>query len=221
MAKRLINFILIISLLVGCSQADNKSNIERVNRFENHIGNENAKLLTEIIDSFDSLLHTEFNCKSDIDCYILFLQSVYNQKDINFITNLPESKRIELKNKIVNTGLRKDIWQYEFELRQDTSFYIEEIFPVDWTDSMKTEVLANSDSVVTYNIFGSFLTGLELVQDNDSSLINYIDAIKATGGMSNSLLAQGLLYAHDNYGINDYFLKRIVTTEFFLLYLNI
>jgi len=216
MTQRLINFIFIISLLIGCTPNDN----ERISKFENHLGIDKAEVLTEIVETFDSLLHSEFDCKSNYDCYILFLESVENQDDISFITNLPESKRLELKTKIVNTGLRKTIFEYEFEVRQDTSNIIQEIFRADCPDSLKNEHIANSDSVVNFKIFGNYVTGLELVQENDSALINYVDAIIATGGMSYSLLSSGLLYAHEHYGFSEYFLKRIVVTEFFLLYLN-
>jgi len=218
MTNRLILFFIVGCILIGCSQTDKKIQKDKVVKFENHFGKERAILLNEMVEIFDKLLLEEYNCQTQIlDCYISFLKDVQDQKKIEFI-NVPEKERIRLKARIDSTGFRKDIWIFEYEKKQDSTFLDDDI-PVTIQEGFSDSLWnASQDSTVENNINGYFLTGLELIQENDSLIIGYVDDLKSANVLSPTISSRGLLYAINNYEINEYFFKRIVVAEYFVLF---
>ncbi len=208
--------ILILVFIFSCTQGKN----DRVNEFENSLGERETKYLNELVNDFDSFLNKKYkNEKFKFKKYLTEI-SESNQPDIWKIDRykLEEFKKTNLFAK------------YD-SVYPDSVWYDNNVFNVLYSDSgvgitnsiafiNEENMESNIDSII--NSLKSkpklkeiepsyFQIALESTMTKDSLIHNYLDARKTAGTISIRLIAGGLL--HDLNPENEYFAKRIIIMQ--------
>jgi hypothetical protein len=90
-----------------------------------------------------------------------------------------------------------------------------EIIPImNSTDSVEGMTYKEwSDSSLSFNRNGKFIYALEKFSNNDSTIIEYLDAKEAVGNISPSLISSGLLASISN--PSEPFVKKIILLEIY------
>jgi len=150
---------------------------------------------------------------------------------------------LQVIRKVESSGLRKEFWTYNYEeyipyyyhqylidsiknenpdtiLRIDSNqiqrIYNsdEEILIIENPDSIDGMSYKEwSDSLLDFNWRGQFTFAIDKFSINDSVILEYLDAKEATGNISPSLIASGLLYRDPD--LSEPFVKRIILMELY------
>jgi len=208
--------ILILFFFFSCTQGKN----DRVNEFENSLGERETKYLNELVNDFDSFLNKKYkNEKFKFKKYLTEI-SESNQPDI---WKIDKNKHEEIRK--TNLFAKYD------SIYPDSVWYDNNVYNVLYSDSdvgitnsiayiNEENKESNIDSII--NSLKSkprhkeiepsyFQIALESIMTKDSLIQNYLDARKAAGTISIRLVADGL-----HYGLkpeNEYFAKRILIME--------
>lgn len=208
--------ILILVFFFSCTQGKN----DRVNEFENSLGERENKYLNELVNDFDSFLNKKYkNEKFKFKKYLTEISE----------SNQPDIWKID-KNKLKEIKKTNLFAKYD-SIYPDSVWYDNNVFNVSYSDSnvgIKNSVAIinkenqnlNIDSMI--NSLKSkprlkeiepsyFQIALESIMTKDSLIQNYLDARKAAGTISIRLIAGGLL--HDLKPDNEYFAKRIIIMQ--------
>ncbi|MBN2395038.1 MAG: hypothetical protein JXC36_01085, partial [Candidatus Atribacteria bacterium] len=226
MRNTTIYFILLFLFSCNFQKSDYQKNIIL---FENHIGKENAKELTKLINEFEKYLEEKYPNEAIDSAYTFFLRNInsgyvsYHAVGINKIWDkrLMEIKdRSSFKNEIY---LYTDsVWLENGEIKYSTCYY--------GADTVRNEsgefIIPNGDNedsvriymddikkMKEFNLNGKYYTGLDLIKGQDSVIIGYLDAKFAAGCISSKLFSQGFLYSKPDF--KNYFHKRIFIVELF------
>lgn len=225
MKKFLIYFSLLF--IVSC-QSDLEKRIEI---FENHIGEENAKGITEFVNEFENYLTEKYPNYIIDSAYYHFLSNIQNDFKNWQMIGISEEWEKKLKSTRGKTTFRNEIylftdsaWVENNEVKIRSAYYREKDTIRFESGGILMRHSENVDSVLSFiknevglldfNLNGKYYTGLQKSKGNDTVIINYLDAKQAAGFVSFPLFKQGFLYNKPNF--SDYFHKRIFLIE--LLY---
>jgi hypothetical protein len=214
-------FIIVIAVLLFSCNENKKIEGERINRFENSLGEKETKYLNEIVRDFDSYLMTKFKDKKS--------ESEFKQ----YLTELSESENPDfwkIDNIKLDKYLNSNLFAKYDSIYPDTVWYDNNVINVSFASSIgiansiapikrKNQEL-NIDSLINSiktqprlnEIEPSyFQIALESIMTEDSLVLNYIDAKQAAGTISSRLIASGLIYNLSPE--TEYFAKRIMIME--------
>ena len=211
-----ILIILILVFIFSCTQGKN----DRVNEFENSLGERETKYLNELVNDFDSFLNKKYkNEKFKFKKYLTEISE----------SNQPDIWKID-KNKLEEIKKTNLFAKYD-SIYPDSVWYDNNVFNVLYSDSdvgitnsiafiNKENKESNIDSII--NSLKSkprlkeiepsyFQIALESIMTKDSLIQNYLDARKTAGTISIRLIAGGLL--QNLKPDNEYFAKRIIIMQ--------
>lgn len=187
--KKISIIIISIFLIFSCQNIDSKTNESRIILFEKFLGKNKANALTLKVVDFEKFLQTNLSEISIEKSYAKYLEIIKSGAYDEYSWNYNATEKKQINKLFESSGLKQEIWNYNPSLTNEE-------FPLK-----------------TFNKFGKYLKGLELIQESDSTIINYIKIKKAIGDVSKNILADGLL--KNNVDFSDYFIKRIIVVEFY------
>lgn len=225
--KHILISAIAILMFSCCSQMSDK---EKIEIFENHIGKENARLLTEKVEFLekcfkihDKGLTTEESYKN----YVGWIESLGNR-----LWKIDWKKYDSLNNTILNSPLGKEIWmtkdsvwidgemqKTKYVYRGEDGSIISSFVDVETYDPSIDKNWEERPSVCWCNDFkpfnkdGKYLEALNLVSKNDTILQDYLGVKDGNYGISPGYLAGYFLSGKVDY--SNYFVKRIIVVEMF------
>ncbi len=215
--------------LIVLTACHNQNVDPRIETFESFLGEDNSELLSEKVKSFELFLKMNFNDLSIEKAYLKYLKSIEDGEFEYAYWKYDGTGYTEINKLIEESGLRREIW-----LKPDTVWIVDGKLYYEYTyfDSKDTfltqgnslfpedDLIVNQDSIIktekqpsTFNINGKYIRGLELVKDNDSAIITYIDNKHALINVAPTIVAGELLYYKADF--SDYFIKRIIAIELY------
>jgi len=233
----LIRLSLVLLVVIGCQPEALKEVDQELQTFNSFIGESKASTLTLVVEAYDKFLQENYPDIEGSEATKAFLEDV---RDNEVGTLLPSTFATEqnnvLREKVENTGLRKEIWiastedydyKLEYGLEDDTvkADYIliedieEEIIPIVETgiDSAELENLKKqSKEIILFHTYGKYLQGLKALNSTDNTILGYIEVKELAGSISPSLIAGGLLKSTPKGGFTNSIIKRIVVVELYL-----
>lgn len=181
-------FVWLATLFIPTQQDD------CLEKFNNTLGKERAKVLTLIVDQMDSVINTQEG-KTYADRQKALIRPIAYGPDRRLDYNL--SSRLEIQAKIKSAGLDSAIWDMYFRQKNGQKIKVRDV-----------------------NIYGPFMNALrETMQcDRDSLIFEYVNAIEVAGNISPSLVAVGVLDNFKGVHFSNPIVKRILVAEFYIHY---
>jgi hypothetical protein len=201
----------------------------RIDTFEEFLGLEYSDLLTKRVESLDQFIRDNFYEHILSEGYRKYLKTIesgeFKRSDWDYSNTGIDS----LNALFERSGLWKEIyekpdtvWIEGDKLHFKTTYFDGQDTLVGEGYNLGQDIgqISNVDSLIqhemnnlTFNLYGKFLRGMDLVQALDSTIILYVDAKQAAGNISPEIIASALLKMDAN--LSDYFVKRIIAIELF------
>lgn len=202
--------ILYLLCIPGCfaSCIPNHKEAKQLEEFYSVFNQEQKEAFELAIISFDQFLERNFSEGQTPEKKLLqFLEEVKDPaKYKRWEFGRVEAGEVLLK--FEESGLRKEIWLYDFE--KDS-----EIYEVIQLTEKGGVVVNETDSLKFFNIWGNYLQGLLNIRNPSQFVTDYAEAKYIAGFMSTSLMAEGILASLDKTTGNQSILKRILVAEFY------
>ena len=201
----------------------------RIDTFEEFLGHEYSELLTKRVESVDQFIRDNFYEHGLSEGYRKYLKTIesgeFKRSDWDYSNTGIDS----LNALFEKSGLWEEIyekpdtvWIEGDKLHFKTTYFDgkDTLVGEGYTFGQDIGHISNVDSLIqqemnnlTFNLYGKFFRGLDLVQAPDSTIISYVDAKQAAGNISPEIIASALLKMDAN--LSDYFVKRIIAIELF------
>ncbi|MCU4166669.1 hypothetical protein [Carboxylicivirga caseinilyticus] len=194
--------------------------------FELSIGEENSRTLTMLVNDFEeNYLAKHYG---DIDMKKAYKMFLVDIKDYNIKERI--QARFELVDKIKKSGFYEELYAINDSVWYDKSENIyhlrtKSLLPngeykigkheISYGRSAKTnieETIKKHYSFKNRNFNSKFWNALKNIGEKEQYIYEYIDNTEAMGSAVAFALANGFLNSHLDY--SDYFVKRIIVTEF-------
>jgi hypothetical protein len=218
--------ILFVLILISCNSNSTRNRIEK---FETFLGKEKSNALNEKVKCFEIFIKDNFDSLSfekGVEKYLKIIgKNEYLSYEWDF-KNIDKKRITELFKK---SGLDKELWIKPDTVYKDKhgitkKYYIDENDTLTITGEMLPitrgkpksidEIIEEEKEFYTFNYNSKFIKALDLIKDNDSLIIHYLDAKIGSGGdLDAKFIANELLYDKPEY--SDYFTKRIIVIELF------
>ena len=202
----------------------------RIKIFEDFIGAEYAELLTQKVKSFERFLSINYPSLPYKEACYAYLKTIQNGGYYEANWTYEGTNRNKIDSLFISSGFQKELhWSPDTVWWEKGTVHVEyRYFEGGDTASIESGEMwsptfgsnPNVDSILEvakqmsdFNQYGRYFRALTLIQDSDSTIMDYVGAKKAAGDISPSLLAGGIL--HRNPDLSDYFIKRIIVIELY------
>jgi len=220
---------LILLVFLSCSTNNSKN---RIDYFENILGEKKSEVLTKTVNEFESKLLDYYQTSDLKIAYYEYFKDI-SEANYDFAKTFGENWFREISDSFQAVHLEQDIILRPFDVKNikgvyapiyvyyhddgtvDTTNYSDEdIIPIVRSqENISTDSLINRIwSTIDYNLFGKWFKALNSVKANDSIIINYLEFARLSGIVSDAIEANYFLYIDPD--INDYFVKRIILVGF-------
>ena len=195
----------------------------RIQKFEEHFGTEQSTVLTELVLEFEAQLKTFYGTNDLKKAYYDYFNDNKNEH-FNFYKEFYDTYREKIIDVLKQAKIDEEIVKRPIDVEYENGKFLKHY--VYDADTFQEEHLIivpeikNIDSVlqiekksVEFNMYSKYFQALNLIKEDDSTIIKYLDAKDAIGFIPPSIFANAFLF--DKVDIEDYFIKRIVFTEFY------
>lgn len=237
-------FIILIILILGCSHQDKKELATNLDEFNKFLGQEKSLAFNNLVESFDSFIKSNYpDNDNHSDKIRMFLKKFSNEFLLDSLWVFQTSTNQEIFELIESSGLRREIWVYQYE-DYEPNYNIFELISENKPDStydtvvsvmdypMTDEILTTQtteDSIkfaerdkelyekyskqLTFNIYGQYLYGLAKYNPTNDFIQEYVKVKIAAGDIAYEIMSNVLLDGVENY--DEPFIKRMIATEIY------
>ena len=233
-------YLLIILLFIdGCEESS------QVDKFSKYLGSDEFQVLDKTISSFDHFLATNYDSIFGInDRTIAFLRDfegfVYKTKPRWVVDSL---KTIELMNDFESSGLRKELWIYDFEeyaneevitysliVRdsllsssyndsanidlEDIDDNFENLMEIPTVENSAEPIKNDKDTFRRASQFSKIIVGLHKYS-SDELIREYCEVSFEVGRISPLLIANAFINHSNDMDYESFFVKTVIVTEFY------
>ena len=205
----------------------------RIKKFEDYLGPEKVEVINTAVHLFDSVVTGLYKSPHINTSYQRFMADLKNDR-IKLRTLFNENELRKLHEHCKSSGLWNEL-HLEFRrvyvkdgdlftefayipLGSDTPVYTmesQQITPKLKCDSLTIDSLVKEEKqTLWFNPSGKYMKAVDLIKDNDSTIIKYLDIKETSGSVLPNLLAGGFIYSKADF--NDYFIRRIFAVELLL-----
>jgi len=226
--KRTI-YIIFTIIFIGCTNQEKHELDPRIEKFESFLGKEESNALNELVKTFELFLEFNFDNSIIDSSYNDYLTKTLDYDFANITWIFDEELQERTYELFEKSGLSYQIYLKPIEVWKDDNtikikyLYIDKNDTVEglasrsvhksWNSFQVDSIINQEKELITYNRNGRFFRGLELIKEQDSTIIKYLDDKNAMGDLAPSIVAGGLLAYNPNF--SDYFLKRIIAVELY------